>query len=133
MEKKIKEFVEEYNKRIDWNKDILGDIDADDFDDIKHFMDCVISTEKITEDEYDLENAKCYPYENSTLELQVFNNKTFGTSYFWVKPAESEDDYKEDRRQVVKREIDERLQQILPELHKITAQKDELLKLKEML
>lgn len=131
MKEEIRKFVEEYNKRIDWNKEILGDIGG--LDNIKHFMDSFISTKKIAEEGYDLEHAKCYTYEDGMLELQAFNNATYGTSYFWVKPIMGESEYKEDRRQIVKKEINERLQQILPELEKITAQKDSLLKLKEIL
>lgn len=132
MDEKVKLFVEEYNKRMDWNKDILGGFDLSLLsDEVRDFLDGYISTEKITEEGYDLENASLYEYGPDdawagTLELQAFSNKSYRTIYFWVKPVEDENEYKEGKIQVIKKEIGKELEKIIPELKRLTEKKEDL-------
>lgn len=109
MEKDIKNFVEEYNKRVSWNEDILSSTN------IKHLPTCDIiddiisqylATEKITEEGYDLENAKVIEYTDEdsmkgTLEMEVFSNKIYHRVYFWVKPGEDEETYKKRHKEIL--------------------------------
>ncbi len=109
MEKDIKNFVEEYNKRVSWNEDILSSTN------IKHLPTCDIiddiisqylATEKITEEGYDLENAKVFEYTDEdsmkgTLEMEVFSNKIYHRVYFWVKPGEDEETYKKRHKEIL--------------------------------
>lgn len=97
----IPEFVEEYNKRMDWNRDILGHIDdaylsAHPF--MKEIVDEYLSTGKITEETYDIDNAKIYEYDDEEsfglLELQAQSKRTYRLTYFWVDPNEDEGRYK---------------------------------------
>ena len=131
MEQDVKSFVEKYNERCRWNKDILKDIDIADYPQVGKIIDSYLSTKEITEEGYDLEHAKCYTYDNGTLELQAFSNETYGTSYFWVKPEENEDTYKKHRKEIVAKEIHERLGEILPSIETLIAEKEQLLRLKE--
>lgn len=93
----IPEFIEEYNKRMDWNRDILGDLDdtylsAHPF--MKEITDEYLSTGKITEETYDIDNAKIYEYDDGLLELQAQSKRTYRLTYFWVDPNEDEEQYK---------------------------------------
>lgn len=137
MENNVKSFVEEYNKRIEWNKDLIKSI-FNDFDletvsdELKDLFDDFLSVDSITEEGYDLENANVYTYEDTgTLELQAFNNTTYRGNYFWVKPIENEDDYKDDRLRIIEKVVTKRLGQIIPELNKLTKAKNDFEKLKE--
>lgn len=93
----IPEFIEEYNKRMDWNRDILGDLDdaylsAHPF--MKEIADEYLSTGKITEETYDIDNAKIYEYDDGLLELQAQSKRTYRLTYFWADPNEDEEQYK---------------------------------------
>ena len=71
----IPEFIEEYNKRMDWNRDILGNVDdayLSSHPFMKEIADEYLSTGKITEETHDIDNAKIYEYDDGLLELQVF-------------------------------------------------------------
>jgi len=133
MKEKVKVFVEEYNKRRDWDKSILDSIDLRlASDELKMFVDRYVSADKITEEGYDLEMAECYTYEeNGTLELQAFNKKTYGTTYFWLTPASSEEEYRKNRVDTISKEINEKLNELIPEVDRLTKSKNELLELKE--
>lgn len=98
---RMPEFIEEYNKRMDWNRDILGDLDdaylsAHPF--MKEITDEYLSTGKITEETYDIDNAKIYEYDDEEdfglLELQAQSKRTYRLTYFWVDPNEDEEQYK---------------------------------------
>ena len=137
MENNVKSFVEEYNKRIEWNKDLIKSIfnvfDLETVsDELKDLFDDFLSVDSITEEGYDLEDANVYTYEDTgTLELQAFNNTTYRRNYFWVKPIENEDDYKDDRLRTIEKVVTERLGQIIPELNKLAKAKNDFEKLKE--
>ena len=60
MKSNIKNFVEEYNKRMSWNADIIKQIGKENIS-VK-VIDDYLSTELITEENYDLENASLYEY-----------------------------------------------------------------------
>lgn len=127
MEEKVKTFVEEYNKRMDWNKDIIGRF-GKEFVPVrtKDFIKEYLSTKKIDEEGYDLENAKLYTYEHDGVqEMQVFSNTTYGTVYFWVKPNETEEEYKERKTNRVREEAMKKLYEIATEITKLTHEKTE--------
>ena len=131
MNSEIKKFVEEYNKRMSWNRDIIKNLKIkysklNKY--LQRFVDENLSTKDITEEGFDLERAKVYSYEDGTLELQAFNNETYGTTYFWVKPVETEELYKKNRiLQIIKeldKEIDDRqmkLKDVLAEFKAINS------------
>lgn len=116
----IPEFVEEYNKRMDWNRDILGYIDdaylsAHPF--MKEITDEYLSTGKITEETYDIDNAKIYEYDDEEsfglLELQAQSKRTYRLTYFWVDPNEDEGRYKANKIEVVLRVLKENKDEIV--------------------
>lgn len=131
MNENVKKFVEDYNKRMDWNKDILDSI-AINFtkDAVNTFIDEFLSTDKITEDGYDLEYASIYSYDKDNdgedlNELQVFNNKTYGTTYFWLKPNETESDYKNSKMEYINNEVSKKISHITSEISRLEAENKE--------
>ena len=100
----IPEFIEEYNKRMDWNRDILGSIDdayLSSHPFMKEIADKYLSTGKITEETYDIDNAKIYEYDDEAdfglLELQVQSKRTYRLTYFWMNPNKDEGQYKAEK------------------------------------
>ena len=131
MKEKVKDFIEKYNKMMDWDKDIIEHINLNLFPNIKDFIDEYIHPEKITEENYDIEHAEVYSYESGTLELQAISNESFRRHYFWVKPEEDIDEmkYKEGRIKF----INEKINECLEELNKLVIRRDEFVLLREML
>lgn len=127
MDEKVKKFVEEYNKRIDWNKDIRDSLNLDSIPIIKDYL----PIEKLDEEGYDLENALFYTYDDGLMELQAFSNTAFRTHYFWVHPRETdaENSYKAEKIEYIKEKINERLDKLKP----FIAEENELQKIKEKL
>ena len=111
MTEEVKKFVEAYNHQVKWNRDILkGEVNPDDFqygtnDIIEHYL----STDIITEKDYELDNARVYYYTDRQpvkAELQAFNLKSLCTHYFWCVEDMAEEEYKADRLRVVNDELD---------------------------
>lgn len=127
MDEKVKNFVEEYNKRIDWNKDIRDSLNLDSIPIIKDYL----PIEKLDEEGYDLENALYYTYDDGLMELQAFSNTAYRTHYFWIRPYETdnENSYKAEKIEYIKGGINKRLEELKP----LVAEENELQKIKEKL
>lgn len=124
-EKKIAEFVECYNKCMDWNQDLLNGLNLDIFHS-KDFIDEYLTTEKIDESWVDLEHAKVFTYEDTgRLEMQAYNYKTYGTSYFWTFPDYTEESYKEKKLKKINEFLDEHLAELESKITELKAEKDE--------
>ena len=127
MKPEVKNFVEKYNKRMAWNRDILSkmNIVISKFTDKKliRFIDENLSDDDITPEEFDLDTAKVYAYEDTgTLEMQVFNNKTYCVSYFWCKPNENEDEYKKNRMSYIIKELENDIEKKKSEIEKLNTE-----------
>ena len=112
MTENVKNFVEEYNKRMSWNRDIIKNLKIKYNKlnkNLQRFVDENLATKDITEEGFDLEHAKVYSYDDGTLEMQAFNNETYGTTYFWVKPVENEETYKKNRISQIIKELDKEI------------------------
>ena len=77
MTEDIKNFVERYNKCMQWNKEIIKSLGTKNIP--QDIIEKYLTTDAITEDGYDLENAKLFVYSENdslagTLELQAFSN-----------------------------------------------------------
>ena len=136
MKSNIKKFVEEYNKRMSWNADIIKQLGKKNIP--ANIIDDYLSTELINEENYDLENAALYEYGPDdtwagTLELQAFSNKTYGTVYFWVKPIQSEDEYKSERIELIKKKMNEKLDELYEKIKGLNSELKHYNKLKKMI
>ena len=127
----VKKFVEEYNKRMDWNKDIRDSLNLDFHPIYTNIIKDCLDTEKLDEEGYDLENAAFYTYDDGLMELQAFSNTAYRTHYFWVQPYETdaEKSYKAEKIEYIKESIDRRLVELQP----FIAEESELQKIKEKL
>lgn len=133
MKQEIKTFVEEYNKRMDWNQEIIDGFGKGYIPSYtKDFIKENLSTGKITEEGFDLENAKLFAYEHDNLqELQAFNNETYGTTYFWLRSNETEDEYKERKQNRVRENAVKRLFDIGLEMAKLNGEKNEFERIRD--
>lgn len=130
QEKQIVDFVEEYNKHMDWNKDILSSLGINS----KYLEYFNLSTDKINEIHYDLENAEIYAYEDSgLLEMQVYSYKTYSIVYFWIKPNHTEKSYKKEKLNNIKKISDKHLSELTSKINNLVSEKEAFLKIKETL
>lgn len=117
MTEEVKSFVKAYNKRREWDKEILDSMKGYIISKTaKEFFEPYISSHKITKRGYELDRAKVYSYEDGTLELQVFCLKTWGTRYFWVKPDEPKEDYKKRMIRTVRKDAAKRISELSAEI-----------------
>lgn len=136
MKSNIKNFVEEYNKRMSWNADIIKQLGKKNIP--TKIIDDYLSTELIDEENYDLENASLYEYGPDDVwagrrELQVFSNKSYRTVYFWVKPIQSEDEYKSEKIKYIKEVMNEKLDELYEKIKGLTSDYKHYNKLKKMI
>lgn len=106
----VQDFVEEYNQLIDWNIEFRKEIDTSWLEskaDAVKLLDGFFSTEKITPEGFDLENAKVFKYEDTgRYELQVYSKSTYHTIYFWCTPFMTKEEYINGQIEFVKKEIE---------------------------
>lgn len=131
MKEEVKNFVEEYNKRMDWNKDIRDSLNLDFIPIYTDIIKDYLSTKKLDEEGYDLDDALFYTYDDGLMELQAFSNTAYRTHYFWVQPYETdaEKSYKAEKIECLKEKINKRLEELKP----FVAEESELQKIKEKL
>ena len=105
----VQDFVEEYNQLIDWNIEFRKEIDTSWLEsqaDAVKLLDGFFSTEKITPEGYDLENAKVFKYEETgRYELQAYSKAKCHTIYFWCTPFMTKEEYINGQIEFVKEEI----------------------------
>lgn len=130
-EKQIADFVENYNKCMDWNRDILNNLNFE-IKYAKDFVEKYLTTDKIDKDSYDLERAKVYTYEDTgMLEMQAYSYKTYGTQYFWTFPDYTEQSYKEKKINTINKYLIDHLYELTEKINELTLEKDEFLKIKD--
>ena len=122
--KLINKFIEEYNQRIDWNLElrekmkltpkVMANGKVDDI--ISHLID----TEKITSENFEIDTARVYLYEDSGIhELQVYSYECYSTSYFWCKFGMTKEEYLKDRIEYMTKEIDKVYSEAKTEMEKL--------------
>jgi len=92
------ELIKQYNRCIDWNIDIRNKLTIDSFlavDITKEIIEDYLSTKKINPKDYDYNTIESFKLEKADkYELQIYSNITYNTTYFWVCPNETEEEYK---------------------------------------
>ena len=122
MKKKVRDFVNLYNRNIDLNQSIFNEAERDFIFNSEYvkILREYISFEKITEDNCDLENAKVYEYEDTgNLELQAFSYETYGTMYFWANPNHDEETYKKNKIEYITKVVNECKEDVLKRLKEL--------------
>ena len=136
MEAKVKNFVEIYNRNMSWNKDILDSMNIDyinKYEYTKDFVKDKLSTKTITADDYDLDHAEVYSYDDGTLELQVYSYESYHGVYFWANPNENEDTYKNKKITWIVENLDKSINETKEELNKLYSILDNEIELRNML
>jgi len=110
MKKEIKEFVESYNQRMEWNKEILERVntvlyDFNSTECTRDLIDGYLSTKKITEENCELKDAQIYQLENGKLEMQAFRHSTLCSTYFYTRIGETKEEYMKTKMDAINRTI----------------------------
>ena len=124
MTEDIKNFVERYNKCMQWNKEIIKSLGIKNIP--QDIIEKYLTTDAITEDGYDLENAKLFVYSENdslagTLELQAFSNTIYGTVFFWVRKDDTEEVYKAKKIEKIKNEMNKQLDKLFEQIKGLTS------------
>jgi len=110
----VQEFVENYNKCMDWNIELRQHLNTElfsDHDTTAEILDNYLSDRKITPENYEIENATIYENAPDHYEMHVFSYLTYHDSYFWTTFGMTKEEYIDDRLCVIKgkllRELDD--------------------------
>ena len=128
----IENFIQEFNKRVDWNLDILNkyNINLSNDNSANEIIKDYLGLTKINPEDYDIDNAELYEYpiENGkqTFELQAYSITEYYDSYFWVRFGEEEDEYKENKINTIKKELTSRYNEVRNKLLILENEKNEL-------
>lgn len=136
MKEEVKNFVEIYNRNMSWNKDILNSMNIDyinKYEYTKNFVEDKLTTETITADDYDLEHAEVYSYDDGTLELQVYSYKSYHGVYLWANPNENEDTYKHKKITWIVENLDKSINEKKEEINKLSSILENEIELRNML
>lgn len=136
MNEDVKNFVELYNRHMSWNKDILDSMNMDyinKYEYTKDFVDDKLNTEIITPDDYDLEHAEVWRYDDGLLELQVYSYKSYHDVYFWANPNDNEDTYKHKKIVKITESLNESINKKKEELNKLSSILENEIELRNML
>ena len=136
MKEEIKNFVEKFNRQVQWDNEILKSLGKKNIP--KDIIENYFIGEPITEEGYDLENARLYEYGKDdnwagTLELQAFSNTTYRTVYFWIHKDYTEKEYKANRIEAVKKEMNKKLDELFEQIKDLTSTFKQYNKLKKQI
>ena len=96
----LQEFIEAYNRNIDWNRDILMSIKPEIRENqyVKNIIDGYFPTEKINDKICDLNgHFEIFDYDDNRKELQIYSFITYFTMYYKVNPEIDEKTYKKEK------------------------------------
>ena len=136
MKKKVKDFVQKYNKCIDWNKDIFSELERKyilNSEYVKVISD-YISFKKITKRICDLETAEVYEYEDTgMLEMQTYCYETYGTRYYWVHPNLDEEAYKKKKIEDITEALTKHRENAVKKIQEASSEIEEINKVMEFI
>ena len=126
----VEQFIEAYNRCVDWNREILSSDFIENHPYIKEKVDGYLDMEKITSENYEIENAVIYENGKSDkgymqYELQMYSYETYHTAYFWVTPEMGKEEYIAGRIKLIKRDVTNRLSEIGDLLEKLKTENAE--------
>lgn len=136
MKKKVKDFVEAFNKQIEWNKDIFSELERKYIlkSEYVNVISDYISFKKITKRNCDIETAEVYEYEDSgMLEMQAWCYETYGTRYYWVHPNLDEKAYKRKKINDIKKVLTRNRQKAVKKMQEASSELEEINKVMEFI
>ena len=110
----IEEFIKHYNQNIDWNLEIRNKLDVEtikSYPVTEDLLDGYLSTKKLTEEDYEWENAQLYkldkraPDDKCMYELQVYDFNVYSTMNFWCNPYITKEEYIKNRIDLISEEV----------------------------
>lgn len=111
----LETFIEKYNERIGWNKELRSTMNIDVLEGnpaTKRILGDYLNGFEIMPEDYELETAKIYKYEESnTYELQIYSFESYHTVYFWCDPDITKDEYIKERVSIISREAKTQLEE----------------------
>lgn len=129
MEKSIQDFVENYNKCMDWNIELRQRLNTELFSDHEitaEILDNYLSEKKITPENYDLQGAVMYMNAPDHYELDAYSYLTYHETYFWTTFGMTKEEYIADRLRVVQRELSREIAYTDRQLADISIKKEKL-------
>lgn len=96
----IQEFIEAYNRNIDWNRDILMSIKPEIRENqyVKNIIDGYLSTEKINDKICDLNgHFEIFDCDDNRKELQIYSRVLNCITYYYVNPKIDEKTFKTEK------------------------------------
>lgn len=96
----LQEFIEAYNRNIDWNRDILMSIKPEIRENqyVKNIIDGYFSTEKINDKICDLNgHFEIFDCDDNRKELQIYSRVLNCIAYYYVNPKIDEKTFKTEK------------------------------------
>lgn len=96
----LQEFIEAYNRNIDWNRDILMSIKPEIRENqyVKNIIDGYFSTEKINDKICDLNgHFEIFDCDDNRKELQIYSRVLNCITYYYVNPEIDEKTFKTEK------------------------------------
>lgn len=129
MEISVQDFVENYNKCMDWNIELRQRLNTELFSDHEttaEILDSYLSDKKITPENYELSDAVLYMNSPNHYEMHVYSYLTYHDSYFWTTFGMTKEEYLADRIRVIKRELSREIADTDHRLEVLNLKKDKL-------
>lgn len=129
MEKSIQDFVENYNKCMDWNIELRQRLNSELFSDHEttaEILDSYLSDKKITPENYELSCGILYKNGPDHYELHVYSYLTYHETYFWTTFGQTKEEYLADRIRIIKRELAGQINDTNHRLDVLNLKKDKL-------
>lgn len=125
----VQEFIENYNKCMDWNIELRQRLNTElfsDHDTAAEILDSYLFERKITHENYEIENATIYENASDHYEMHVFSYLTYRDTYFWTTFGMTKEEYIADRLRVIKGELLRELDDTNIKLDTLAVKKEKL-------
>lgn len=137
---KVQEFAKRYNLERKWDGDVLealGREAVEGNDYIRKIVTGYLCTEEITSENCDFEDYKIHEGigqdGKAVAELNTYNYDDRHSACYWICSDLTEEEYKETKTDLIKKEVACRLNYLNTELGKLTGEKSELEILERMM
>ena len=106
MKSEVEKFVTQYNRRVDWDMEILSKINLELIKDnkcAKEIIDTYLTDEKIYAAECDLENAQVYKLNSgdNKYEMRVYNKSYCCSFFYWIVFDQDKESYIKERLKLI--------------------------------
>lgn len=106
MKPEVEKFVTQYNRRVDWDMEILSKINLELIKDnkcAKDIVDTFLTDEKIYATDCDLENAQVYKLntDDNKYEMRVYNKSYCGSFFYWIIFDQDKESYIKERLKLI--------------------------------